>query len=269
MSLLSFIFANLAVLLSPFMPRTYLILRNLKNAMPKLSYRSRIVLMFRIWYNLGRFAGEYPYIYKLKDQEIFKYADMSENLKKTLDELKNSAGGSIIFSGHLSNWEIGLRALRDYGLKVSVVFRKLNNPLLEPKYTRDMRQKIGINMIAKQDGAAFGIAKSLRRGETVVILTDQRDEMNGLLLDFFGQKAYTPRSIYVLAKKMKVPVYGMRVIRKHRMLSKFYLDVSSKTYVTDNLEEEEFLTEHINRILEKWIEEYPEQWFWIHDRWKI
>ncbi|MDR3079208.1 MAG: hypothetical protein LBU15_04200 [Rickettsiales bacterium] len=269
MWLLSPIFANLAVLLSPFMARTYLILSNLKTAMPELSPARRILLMFRVWYSLGKFAGEYPYIHRLGDQKIFDYVELSENLERTLDSIKNSPRGSIVFSGHLSNWEAGLRALRDYGLKVSVVFRRLNNPLLEPKYTRDLRQRVGINMIAKQDGAAFGIARSLRRGETVVILADQRDEMNGLAVDFFGQKAYTPRSIYVLARKMRVPVYGMRVIRKHRTSSKFYLDVEGESWVTDSTDEKEFLANQLNGVLEKWIREQPEQWFWIHNRWKM
>jgi KDO2-lipid IV(A) lauroyltransferase len=267
--LMGFIFANLTVLISPFLPKTYLILENLKSAMPGLSYPERIRLMFRIWYSLGRFAGEYPYIYRFRDQEVFNYLEISENLRKTLDNIKDSGKGSIIFSGHLSNWEIGLRALRDYGLKVAVVFRRLNNTLLEPRYTENLRKKIGIGMIAKQDGAAFNIVKSLRRGENVVILADQRDEMNGLLIDFFGRKAYTSRSIYVLAKRMKVPVYGLRVIRKNSVSSKFIMDTEEECYSTENISEEEFLSKCINGVLEKWIGEHPEQWFWIHNRWKL
>ncbi|MDR2777549.1 MAG: lysophospholipid acyltransferase family protein [Rickettsiales bacterium] len=269
MSAMSFILANLLVLFSPLLPKTYLIMENLRNAMPKLSRSRRIRLMLGVWYNLGRFAGEYPYIYKLRDQEVFDYAEMSENLRTTLEELKNSTRGSIIFSGHLSNWEVGLRALRDYGLKVAVVFRRLNNHLLEPKYNADLRKNVGINMIAKQDGAALNIVRSLRRGENVVIMADQRDEMNGILVDFCGRKAYTSRSIYVLAKKMKVPVYGMRVVRKNTILSRFLLDIESECFRTENTSEEEFLSRCINGTLEKWIGEYPEQWFWIHNRWKL
>ncbi|MDR1426079.1 MAG: hypothetical protein LBI70_03785 [Rickettsiales bacterium] len=267
MSVLTFIFASLAVLFSPFMTKTYLILENLRRAMPKLSYGERILLMFRIWYSLGRTAGEYPYIYRFKDRKIFEYTEISENLREILDKLKGSTKGSIIFSGHLSNWEIGLRALKDYGLKVAVIFRRLNNPLLEPEYSENIRKKLGINMIAKQDGAAFSIVKSLRKGENVVILMDQRDEMNGVLIDFFGRKAFTARSIYIIAKKMDIPVYGMRVVRKGMTSSKFLLDADRECFRAKNMSEEEFLT-CINGVLEKWIEEHPEQWFWIHNRWK-
>jgi KDO2-lipid IV(A) lauroyltransferase len=269
MSVTSFIFANLTVLISPFMPKTYLIMENLKNALPEMSYLERVILMFRVWHNLGRFAGEYPYIYRLKDGEIFKYVELSENAKNILDSLKSSGRGSIVFSGHLSNWEVALRAARDYGMKISVIFRRLNNPLLEPKYNEDLRKRLGINMIAKQDGAALNIVRSLRRGENVIILMDQRDEMNGIPIDFFNRKAYTPRSIYILAKKMNVPVYGMRVIRKNNVSSRFILDAEKDCFRAENMSEEEFLSECINRTLEKWIGEHPEQWFWIHNRWKM
>ncbi|MDR2778002.1 MAG: hypothetical protein LBB13_00640 [Rickettsiales bacterium] len=268
MPVMSLIFANVVVLLSPFMPKTYLILKNLKNALPELSYFERIRLMFKIWYNLGRFVGEYPHIYNFKEQEIFKYVSFDSRTKEILDELKHMKTGSILFSAHISNWET-LRALSDYGIRIGAVFRKLNNPFLEPKYSKNLRERVGMHMIAKQDNAAINIIKSLKRGESVIILADQRDEMNGALVDFFGEKAYTIRSIYVLAKKLKVPVYGLRVIRDSRNPIKFSIKAEEKCQVSDDVSEERFLSTNINGVIEKWIRENPEQWFWIHNRWKI
>ena len=76
---LSTIFAILAVLLCPFVPRTYLVIKNLKLAMPELSYFKRIKIMFGVWYGLGKFAGEYPYVYSFKKGEIFKYVEIVRN----------------------------------------------------------------------------------------------------------------------------------------------------------------------------------------------
>ncbi|MDR2077528.1 MAG: lysophospholipid acyltransferase family protein [Rickettsiales bacterium] len=269
MSVASAIFANIFVLLSPFIPKTYLIIKNLGNVMPGMPYFRRIQLMFKIWHSLGRFAGEYPYVYNFEKNEIFKYVNFDSSVKNTLDRLKHAKTGSIIFSAHLSNWEIGLRALADYGIKIGVIFRKLNNPLLEPKYSKSLREKIGINMIAKHDGAAINIIKSLRSGRNIIIMADQKDEARGILVDFFGKKAYTSRSIYVLAKKLKVSVYGMRIIRDSKNPMKFSISTEEECTVTDEISEKSFLSKYINDVIERWIRENPEQWFWIHSRWKI
>lgn len=262
----SLIFASLAVLLCPFIPQTYLVLRNLKMAMSELSFFERIKIMFGVWYGLGKFVGEFPYIYSFKKNTIFKYVEVDEHSKYIIEEIKNNKIGSIIFSAHISNWEAGARFLLDNGVKLAIVFRKQNNPLIEPKYSANIRQKLGINMIAKQDNAAIQIIKSLKKGENVIILADQRDELNGLPVNFFGKKAYTNSAIYLLAKKLKIPVYGMRFVRIGYS-TKFKPNIREKHFVLENDSETEF-TQYINDIIENWIRETPEQWFWVHDRWK-
>lgn len=262
----SLIFASLAVLLCPFVPQTYLVLRNLKMAMPELSYFEKVKIMFGVWYGLGKFAGEFPYIYSFKKNKIFKYVEIDERSKNIIEEIKNNKTGSIIFSAHISNWEAGARFLLDNGVKLGIVFRKQNNPLIEPKYSANIRQKLGINMIAKQDNAAIQIIKSLKRGDNIIILADQRDELNGLLVNFFGRKAYTNSAIYFFAKKLKIPVYGMRLVRIG-CSTKFKPSIEEKRFVSENDLETEFI-QSINDTIERWIRETPEQWFWVHDRWK-
>ncbi len=261
----SFIFGNLAVLLCPFIPTTYLVLKNLKYTMPEKNLLERYKIMFGVWYNLGRFAGEYFYIHNMKKDKIFKYVYISEETKKIIEEIKNNKSGSLLFSGHISNWEAGLRALNDSGIKLNVVFRRLNNELIEPKYSSDYREKIGIKMIAKQDGAGFKMVKALKNNETVLLLVDQRDSMNGTLINFFGKKAYTNGTLYTLAKKMNIPIYAARTIRKNGLVN-FEVKIE-KIEFDNNIEESKFL-QKMNDILEKWIREYPEQWFWVHNRWK-
>lgn len=264
--LLSTIFGILAVLLCPFVPRTYLVLRNLKMAMPELSYLKRIKIMFGVWYNLGKFTGEYPYVYKLKKNKIFKYVKVDKKVKDTINKINRSETGSIIFSAHISNWEMGLRLLVDSGMKISAVFRKQNNPLLEPKYSMNPRKKLGINMIAKQENAALNILRSLKKGENVVILVDQRDEMNGIESEFFNLKSHTNRSIYTLVKKLKIPLYSSRIIR-NRYFTKFEAELNEEKEIVKIKSEKEFI-QAINNKVEEWIRKNPEQWFWVHDRWK-
>ncbi len=261
----SFIFGNLAVLICPFIPTTYLVLKNLKYAMPEKNLLERYKIMFGVWYSLGRFAGEYFYIYNMKKNKIFKYVYINEESKRFIEEIKNSKSGNLLFSGHISNWEAGLRALNDCGVKTNVVFRRLNNDLIEPKYSGDLRENVGVKMIAKQDGAGFKMVKALQNKEVVLLLVDQRDGMNGELVDFFGKKAYTNRTLYALAKKMNVPVYGIRVIRRSGFVN---FELKIEKIETNNSETEIEFLQKMNNILEKWIREYPEQWFWVHNRWR-
>lgn len=263
--LLSLFFGCLAVLLSPFIPTTYLVLRNLEYTMPELPLIKRIYTMFMVWYNLGQFIGEYPYIYKMKKGKIFKYVNIID--KNFIEEIKNNKTGSIIFSGHLSNWEAGLRALIDSNLKINVVFRESNNPYIEPKYTAQLRENLGIKMIAKQNNAGLKIVRALKNGENVIILTDQRDSQNGLPLNFFGKTAYTSRTIFAIAKKLGVAVYGMRIIRLKNCV-KFDVRIEKMDEIVDGIGENEYL-QKINDVLERWIRENLEQWFWVHNRWKM
>lgn len=263
--LLSTVFGILAVLLCPFIPRTCLVLKNLKIAMPELSYLKRMQIMFGVWYNLGKFAGEYPYVYSFKKNKIFKYVKVSEKTKSIINKINKSKTGSIIFSAHISNWEMTLRSLIDLGIKVSVVFRKQNNPLLEPKYTINPRKKLGVNMIAKQENAALNILRSIKRGENVIILVDQKDEMNGIESEFFKLKSHTNKSAYIFIKKTMVPLYSLRNTR-NRYSTKFELELNEEKEISKIEDEKEFI-QALNNTVEKWVRENPEQWFWVHDRW--
>lgn len=262
---LSFCFGCLAVLLSPFIPTTYLVLKNLEYTLPELPLIKRIYIMFMVWYNLGQFVGEYPYIYSMKDKKIFKYVNIVN--KEIIEEIKKNKTGSIIFSGHISNWDMALRSLKECDLKISTVFRESNNPYIEPRYTANLRTNIGVNMIAKQDNAGIKIVKSLKNGENVIILVDQRDSKNGIPLNFFGKTALTNKTIYTLAKKLKVPVYGARLIRVKNFV-KFNLKIEKIENIDENTTEIEYL-QNINNIMENWIRENLSQWFWVHNRWKM
>ena len=121
-------------------------------------------------------------------------------------------------------------------------------------------------MIAKQENAAIGIVRSIKKGENVMILVDQRDDMNGIESKFFGVKTHTNKSVYTFINRFKIPLYSLRIIRKGA-LTKFKLEVNEEKDIA-NIEDENEFIQAINNKLELWIREYPDQWFWVHDRWK-
>lgn len=263
--------AVLAVLFCPFIPATRTAFSNIKMIKPELKIGEVFNLIFKIWYNLGLFAGEFSYVYNMKNEDFNERIYCVEESKKLLEQIEKSGKGAILFSAHFSNWEMGLRYLTKFNFKLNVVFRKSNNEKIENIYINGLREKFGINMIAKGDVAAIKILRALKNKEVVIILADQRDD-KGELIDFMGKDCYTNVSTAALALRAGVDIYGIRVIRKD-MKAKFELKcdkfINIDNYDSDNIKENVVnITKNINDTIALWVKEHPEQWFWVHKRWK-
>jgi len=265
---ISFLASVFAIIIGSFTFPSFLAFRNIKRAMPKLSNFRIMKIVIGMWGNLGSYIAEYGNVYN-KKFDIFDFAKVSKQSRKTLEEIKKDKKGAILFSGHIGNWEVGLRVLKELGVPVKTVYRPLNNPFAD-KFINDFRKSIGVDMIAKGGRGAIQIARELKKGTKIVMLVDQRLS-NGVVVPFFGRKAQTTDAVGIFALKYKIPVYPVRVIRKD-MFSNFEfcveekMKITKKKYTKENIIE---ITKLMNKKLEEWIKEYPEQWFWVHDRWKM
>jgi KDO2-lipid IV(A) lauroyltransferase len=240
---------------------------NMAKALPNLSDEEIEGHLDDMWDNLGRIVGEFPHIANIKGKELIsKYVSFD---KKTLENLKNlreNHKGGIIFSGHIGNWEIGPKVLLEQGLNVKTVYRPLNNSLVD-----DMTASIrDVEMIPKSSKGNKQIINEIKNGNYVIILADQKIS-DGILVPFFHDKALTTTSIAKLALKYKVPIIPARSVRIGKEF-KFTVDIGKPINANkddivndDNVKN---LTIKINQTLEKWITQYPAQWFWVHDRWK-
>ncbi len=239
---------------------------NLSNAMPHLSKKHRDDILHDMWDNLGRIVGEYYHINNMSKDDFDKILIYSDNFKKNIEVLKKSKKGGIIMTGHIGNWEIGPRTLMSQGLKSSVIYRPLNNPYVE-KITAAMRDA---NLIKKSASGNRKIIEAIKNGEYVVIMADQKVS-EGEPVKFFHEDVMTATSIARIALKYDVPIIPARVIRlksKHE----FMIDMDeplqkNNENIKKDLEVIDF-TATINRKLEFWIKEFPDQWFWVHNRWK-
>ncbi|MBM3579868.1 MAG: hypothetical protein FJX34_03760 [Alphaproteobacteria bacterium] len=233
--------------------------RNLSNAIPSLSEVEKEKILDEMWSNLGRIVGEFPHVMR---GDVDALIEASEESLKNLAEMRNLSGG-IIVSGHLGNWEVGPRFLVAQGIKVSTVYRPLNNPYVE-RMIAGLRQT---KMIEKNAGGNRKIVESVRRGEFVIILADQKIS-EGEPVKFFHADAITTTSIARIALRYKVPVIPARVVR---VGGRFNVEVEKPLAIPSQAEVNSAalpLTLTINQTLERWIREYPAQWFWVHDRWK-
>lgn len=248
-----------------FLKHSRIALDNFKKVFPDMPAIKRYKLLIECLFLLGKFGGEFFYVYNMKEKKFKNVVSLQDKeTEKILDEVKNNSFGSVIFSGHFANWEFALRYLCEHGIKLNVVYRELNNELIEKKIMLNMREKCGVTMISKGSTSIMKIFKALKRGENVLILSDQRYG-GGIKSNLLGVEAYTADSVPVIAKKFKCPIYSMVTIREN-FSSKFKIKARHFNYSEND--SDEAIVQHMNDVMGEWIRENPNQWLFLHNRWR-
>jgi KDO2-lipid IV(A) lauroyltransferase len=236
---------------------------NLRLALPELGEPEIAAVIRGMWDNLGRVAAEYPHLRRI---DVFA-GDGRVEVRglEHLDRALSTGRRVILFSGHLGNWEIAALAGGQYGLDVAQIYRAANNPLVDRLIGR-LRGDQG-EMIPKGAVASRRALAALRRGGHLSLLIDQK--MNdGIVVPFFGRDAMTAPALALFALRYECDVLPVRVERMEG--ARFRLTVYPKLPVRDTGDRDAdvlALMTEVNRTLEAWIRERPEQWFWLHRRW--
>ena len=190
---------------------------------------------------------------------------------KGLDNYTNACNegkGVLLFGAHFGNWEIGNAALAIVTRPLSFVYRILDNRLLEGIVTT-VRASCGNTSLPKEN-AMRQMIRLLKKDTTISLLIDQNvDWYEGVFVDFFGRKACTTSGLALLAMHTGAPVLPFFSTRLPD--GKYSLEIGKKVDIirSENRESDILVnTQIFNNILEEHIRKYPEQWFWVHQRWK-
>ncbi len=191
---------------------------------------------------------------------IHEIVDLSD-IEKVHRALERGNGLVLVYS-HFGSWELNAGALAAAGIPTSVVVRRQTNPLVDRLMNRN-RSLFGMKIIPT--GVPFKkIVQALRNGESIGLASDQNAGRKGVFVDFFGQKTSTPRGAAKIALKYSAPVIVTVSVRmspgRYRMILR-EVDVVPDDTV-------ESLTQRYTGIMEEIIRQYPEQYFWMHRRWK-
>jgi Kdo2-lipid IVA lauroyltransferase/acyltransferase len=214
----------------------------------------------------------------IKFQDFFKKEDAREALKGLSEELEvlfqkarkihEESGGCIFVTPHLGNWEYLPHVSSVLGIPLVVVVRPFSNAYLE-RLVYSSRADSGQVILPKKN-VLFMLQKTLQQGKSIGLLPDQSTH-EGINVDFFGRKASTTPGPALLSIMYKRPIVVVACCRKEDG-SDFEGVVSDPIWPgTYESEKREIfrLTEAMNRKMEEIIRKYPEQYFWIHDRWKV
>ncbi len=175
--------------------------------------------------------------------------------------------GIFFLTGHFGNWELlaATHGLAGFGL--SVVVRPLDNPYLEALIAR-ARERSGLRAISKRE-AVQGVRAALARGECIGILLDQDAGRDGVFVPFLGHPASTSRALAVLAIKTRAPVVPAFIHRLPDGGHELVLDPEIPLAITGDLDHDiEVNTARFTEAIERHVLAHPEQWFWVHRRWK-
>jgi len=186
-----------------------------------------------------------------------------------LDKALSLGQGVLWITGHLGNWELLAWYWAHKGYKLRVVAREVYDPRLNRLLMR-FREEAGVPVILRDSpSAGREILKALKRKECLAMLIDQDTRVKGVMADFFGRKANTPAGPALLAVRQAVPVVAGFVHRISDCKHEIVISPPVEVIRTGDLEEDVRLnTERFNRILEGYIRAYPEQWVWMHRRWR-
>ena len=244
---------------------------NLHIAFPKLSESEHRRLAKGAFKNLGRVLGEMSHFPAATRESLAKTIEfqIDPGLYAEYESLKAEGRGVIIVSPHLGNWELlvyGWSALRE---PISYLARPLDNPKLED-LTVSLRTKFGNRPINKTNSVSLAI-KILRDGGVLGILADvNAHPKEGVFVPFFGVAACTSSGVALLAMRTNaaiVPMCGAWDEEKQH-----YVGVHGKIiYPSNTGDRHRDVTEttaEFSAEVEKLIRQYPDQWLWIHKRWK-
>jgi len=181
-----------------------------------------------------------------------------------------AAGRGLFFlAAHLGNWEYSALAAAAAGVPVSVIARPLDNPLLET-YLRRFRERNGNTVVYKTE-AAREMLRVLKRGGTVGILADQHaGTADAVVVPFFGRPASTTSIVARLADRTEaliIPAFCVRTgPARYRMEYRTVIDVRT---LSPEERQPAPLTARLNLEVESVVRRNPEQWLWLHNRWRL
>jgi KDO2-lipid IV(A) lauroyltransferase len=217
------------------------------------------------WRHFGRITADSMALSRMSVERMQSLVDYEglEHIRAAYAQGK----GVLVFSGHFGNWELTAMTQGYLGLPLCLVARPLDNPDLERLLAR-LRERSGNRIIHKRN-AVREMLRAVREKKGVAIVIDQDARSDGVFVPFFGRLASTTPTLALLALRtgaVVIPSFSVPLDKgRYRVVYEPPVEVpSSGDRDRDVLE----LTATCTAIIEKWVRRYPEQWLWMHRRWK-
>ena len=255
---------------SPLIPVNRVALANIRATFPGMPDREVKRIARAAWENLGRVAAEYAHLKDIFDYD-YHNPDRPSRVEVTGIEhfiaLKDDAKPGLIFSAHLANWELPAICAATYDLETTAVFRAPNDPAIAA-IVHEIRSGAMGGLAAARQGAAFAMQGVLENGGHLGMLIDQHFT-RGVVVPFLGRPALTNPILGKFARRFECPVDGVRVIRLPNR--RFRIELTPPLELPRDAAGEidvRGAMAMMTAVVDGWVREYPEQWLWMHRRWR-
>jgi len=234
---------------------------NLRIAFPNLSDNEIKKYILEMWEYYGKIFAEYIFLSELRNNK-------KKNIKISgiyiLEKLKINSDSVIFISGHFDNFELMAMYLEKSGIKLSAIYRPLNN-----FFMNTIMEKLRTKYICKKQikKGRTGIRESLRlfkEGYSIALMIDQRVS-EGPKINFFNKEAYTTTVPAQFLKKFNCKVVPINIVRTNNINFEIKVFEPFEFKKNDSINE---ITLALNKWLENTIIENPSKWIWSHNRWK-
>jgi KDO2-lipid IV(A) lauroyltransferase len=219
----------------------------------------------QVFKNIASILFEVAWSYQL-DRDTF----ISHFTVTGIEHVKNAHAkgrGVMVLAGHQGNFELNIHAIEQTQMKGYGIYRKMDFAPLE-RLMLEIRQRFGLTMVPIR-GASKKLDVILRDGGVVGTLLDQSvDWYTGAFVDFFGRTACTNRGLAVLVLRTKAAVVPMCCMRKNRKFVIEFLPEVLLEETGDTIKDIENNTQNYTSAIEFMVRRFPDQYFWVHNRWK-
>jgi KDO2-lipid IV(A) lauroyltransferase len=265
------LFGRIARLIGPVLREQKIGKANLSAAFPEKSPQEIETILAGVWDNLGRVGAEFAHLDHIWEHDPAhpeqSRIEIGPRTHELFAQLRLDGKPALIFASHLGNWELPALAAVAHGLDAAILYRRPNIASADRIIQQIRAVKMGTLIAAGRD-APLKLAEALQQGQHVAMLVDQY-LTNGVEVTFFGRKTKANPMLARLLRQVECPIHGVRVIRLpgHRFRAELSEEVPPVRDAAGRIDVQG-TTQAITSVVEGWIREYPEQWLWLHRRWR-
>lgn len=264
-------FASVTRRIGPWFPEQKTGRANLTAAFPEKSRDEIEAILSGVWDNLGRVGAEFAQIDRIWDFDenspIAGRVEIPSDSVEQFRKLRDDGKGALLFASHLANWELPALAGPAYGLDSAILFRRPNIASVDRAIQKIRSVNMG-TMIATTHDAPLRLAQALQKGVHVGMLVDQYFG-RGVDVTFFGRTTKANPLLARLARQVECPIVGARIIRlpNHRFRAELSEEVTPVRDTKGKIDVQGTM-QAVTSVIEGWVREHPEQWLWLHRRWR-
>jgi len=256
----------------PWLPKHKVGRANLVAAFPEKSQAEIEEILGGVWDNLGRVSAEFAHLDRIRivDPAAPGEADVASDpdTLRRIEDIRRAPRPTAAFAAHLANWELPALASARLGIAATVLYRP---PSVRAVADAVVAMRAGCmgTLIPSGFDAPIRLANALQRGSNVAMLVDQH-EFRGVDVTFFGRTCKANPLIAQLARHTGCCVRGIRTVRLPDG-NHFHGEITEPLDLPRDAQGEvdiQGTMQLITTIIEGWVREHPEQWLWLHRRWR-